>query len=108
VEATLHPGDRNVLAKRKLYFDEDTWMASIIDAWDGSGNIFHHGLLFNAVFPNLPGTIFGSQIIYNLQTNGYVTLQSSWADPNYNEPWTFQPVPMSTFNPQSMAAAANY
>ena len=108
VEATLHPGERNVLARRKLYIDEDTWQAMIIDSWDAKGNIFHHGFTVNGVFPNLPGTIFTNVIVNNLQTGNYVSVTGAWGDAPYNAAWTFDPVPPSTFNPQTMAAAANY
>jgi hypothetical protein len=108
VEATVHPGRRNVLATRKLYFDEDTWAAVIIDSWDANNNIFRNELTFNGVFPNLPGTIMTNMVVYNLQTTDYVTLQGPWIDPPYNTPWTFEVNPMSYFNPQTMAAGASY
>ncbi len=108
VEATLHPGERNVLARRRFYVDEDDWTVHVTDAWDANGNIARTQTLFNANFPNLPGTIFMNSIGYNLQTGNYVSLQGSYADAPYNTPWTFQPVPDSVFLPQAMAAAASY
>ena len=108
VDATLHPGERNVLARRRLYFDEDSWMACIIDSWDGNGNIFRHDQTLQAAFPNLPGNIYINNIVYNLQTGAYVSVEGPWGDTPYNAPWTFNPVPDSDFNPQTMAAAANY
>ncbi len=108
VEATLHPGKRNVLARRVLYFDEDTWQCALSDAWDGGGNLLRHQYGFNANFPNLPGTVFMDSVAYNLQTGQYVTTGGSFADAPFNEPWSFDPIPDSTFEPQSMAAAASY
>ena len=108
VEGTLHAGKRNVLARRVLYFDEDTWQCAIADAWDGAGNMLrlHYSLCAN--FPNLPGTIWADSIAYNLQTGQYVSTGGSYADAPYNEPWLFDPIQDSVFEPQSMAASAAY
>jgi hypothetical protein len=108
VEATLHAGERNVLARRMLYFDEDTWQCALSDAWDGGGNLLRHQYTFNANFPNLPGTIWMDSVAYNLQTGQYVTTGGSFADAPFNEPWLFDPIPDSYFEPQSMAATASY
>src|SRR5690606_9217560 len=40
VEATLREGTRHIYAKRVFYFDEDSWMASVIDHYDGRGNLW--------------------------------------------------------------------
>jgi hypothetical protein len=108
VEATVHPGRRNVLARRRLYIDEDNWTAVIIDAWDAENNLFRHLQTLSGVFPKLPGTIMTNIVDYNVQTTDYVTMQGPWADPPYNSPWTFKPSQQSYFNPQTMAAVANY
>jgi len=108
VELTLHPGKRNVLARRMLYVDEDTWQCGVADAWDGGGNILRVHYTLNTNFPNLPGTIFADSIAYNLQTGQYVSTGGSFADAPFNEPWTFTAVPPSTFEPESMAAASSY
>jgi len=39
VEATLKPGARHVLAKRRYYMDEDIPQAGGFDAWDASGKL---------------------------------------------------------------------
>jgi hypothetical protein len=108
VECTLHPGERNVLARRMLYFDEDTWQCGIADAWDGAGNMLRVHYTLCANFPNLPGTIWQDSIAYNLQTGQYVSTGGSFADAPYNEPWLFDPIPDAVFEPQSMAASASY
>jgi hypothetical protein len=50
VEAKLHPGARNVMARRRFYIDEDTWTIGANDTYDGNDNIFHTGLIPTAVF----------------------------------------------------------
>lgn len=108
VEATLHPGKRNVLARRKLYLDEDTSVIGCVDSWDAGNNLQRHIHLANANFPNLPGVTYLNAFAYDLQTNNYLSVTGQWGVAPYNGPTTFDPVPMSWFNPQAMAASSSY
>ncbi len=107
VEATLHQGQRNVMARRRLYVDEDTWTVTVFDEWDARGNLYHTGMNTFAIFPNLPGVIRQNNFLYNVQTGDYV-MQGSWGNPPLNQPYTFKPFPDSVVEPQAMAAAAAY
>ncbi|MNJ15858.1 hypothetical protein D3C77_101110 [compost metagenome] len=40
VVATLKPGERNIYAKRHMYFDEDTWQLVEVDHYDGRGQLW--------------------------------------------------------------------
>lgn len=40
VEANLKEGQRHIYAKRRLYLDEDTWQAVIVDHYDSRGQIW--------------------------------------------------------------------
>lgn len=108
LEATLHPGKRNVMAKRRMYIDEDTWQIAITDTWDARGALFHANINVNANFPGMLGTVYQNTFIVNLQTGDYCSMQGNYADAPYNQAWTVKPVSMSTFEPQMMAAAAAY
>ena len=108
VEATLHPGERNVMGRRQMYIDEDDWTIHITDTWDNAGNILHLTYLMNCAYPTLPGTIYANAVLYNLQTGQYATVGGSYGDAPFNRPWSFDPVPDSTFNPQAMAAGSSY
>jgi hypothetical protein len=108
VEAVLHPGERNVSARRKMYIDEDDWTIHVADTWDSAGNIYHLTYLMNAVFPNLPGAIYANAVLYDLQTGQYCTIGGSYGDAPFNAPWSFDPVPDDVFNPQAMAAQSSY
>ena len=108
VEATLHPGSRNVLPKRVFYVDEDTWAATIADCWDANGNIYKLDMAFNHVRPDVPGTMPLNSITYNLQTGYYATISGPWGNAPYNKPTSYAPIPPSAFEPQVMAAAAAY
>ena len=43
VEATLKPGKRHIYAKRRFYFDEDTWVAVASDEYDARGQLYVAG-----------------------------------------------------------------
>jgi hypothetical protein len=108
VEATLHPGSRNVLARRRFYVDEDTWFIAIADSWDANGNIYKQDVCFNQVRPDLPGTIQLNSVVYNLQSGNYVSVSGPWGNAPFNKPEIFAPIAPSNFEPQAMAAAASY
>ncbi|MEK1942305.1 MAG: DUF1329 domain-containing protein [Pseudomonas sp.] len=40
VEAVLKPGQRHIYAKRRLYLDEDTWQALVVDHFDSRGQLW--------------------------------------------------------------------
>jgi hypothetical protein len=105
VEATLHPGERNVLARRMLYVDEDTWTVGVVDSWDGNENIYKLGMNANCVYPNLPGTILFMPLVYDLQKGDYTATGGPGGEGGV---WSFKPSPMSLFEPEAMAAAASY
>jgi len=108
VEATLHPGERNVLARRMLYLDEDTSLAAMADNYDAAGTHIRHHHNVNANFPNLPANIYQNTITYSLQTGNYVSNNGSYADSPYNAAYTFGVQPADVFEVQTMAADASY
>jgi hypothetical protein len=108
VDATLRDGERNVVPHRRYYVDEDTWHATLGDEWDGQGNIWKVDMMFVENRPELPATIFSNAVVYNLQSNEYVTLDGCWANPPYNLSLDSRPLPPNTFDPQSMAAEAQF
>ena len=108
VEATLHEAERNVLARRMMYLDEDTSIIALVDSWDSAGNMMRIHQNFNANFPNLPGTIYMNTITYSIPTGNYVSNNGSYANTPFNKPWSFKPLPESSFLPQTMAASSSY
>lgn len=71
VEGTVAPGKRHVVAKKRLYLDEDTWMAVLGDSWDGQGQMWK--LLFQMPLysPDLPGVVGVSYGGFNFLTDVY-------------------------------------
>lgn len=72
VEATLAPGKRHVVAKRKYYIDEDSWQIILSDGWDAQGQLWRTGYTLTLLAPDIPavmGTVFWG--VYNLLEGGY-------------------------------------
>src|SRR5262249_8521753 len=40
IEAKLKPGNRHILPRRVMYFDEDTWTAGMGDDYDSAGKLY--------------------------------------------------------------------
>ena len=109
VEATLHPGERNVLPRRVFYVDEDTWHAVLGDAYDAQGNLYHHQIMFMETRPDVPSTAYGNSLVYNLQADEYVSGGGAWDMPApYNEPVSFASLTPNTFNPQTLGAQDSF
>ena len=71
VEGTLAPGAHHVAPRRRLYIDEDTWIAAYVESWDEDGRFwkFEHATM--VVLPKLPAVIGGSSFVYDLIQGGY-------------------------------------
>ncbi len=103
VEATLAEGKRHVVAKRRLYIDEDTWSAVLYDGWDGKGQLWRHTLAVPFVAFELPAVVSQIFAIHNLQT-GARTLSELMND----MPLQWQAVPRrpdTFFTPQALSAS---
>lgn len=110
VEATLHPGQRNVLARRRYYVDEDTWIIAHGDAWDADGNLYHVNTSYFTLRPDLPGLVLGNNVVTNMQTGDYASITGNWDEKANPTLKFFDAIPnaSSVFDPQSMAASAQY
>ncbi len=74
VEATLKPGARHIYAKRRLYFDEDTWQAELADHYDSRGELWrvaegHQEQLYDIKLP-----LMAVETCYDLQNGRYVVV----------------------------------
>lgn len=72
VDGTLAAGKRHIAPHRRLYFDEDTWLAVYSDSWNEDGKLwkFAHATMY--LMPDVPAVILGSQFVYDLDLGGYV------------------------------------
>jgi hypothetical protein len=72
IEANLAPGKRHVVAKRKLYLDEDTWQIILMDGWDAQGQFWRMAYTLTQLAPDVPALVGNiAWGVYNLQTGGY-------------------------------------
>ena len=71
VEASLAPGKRHVMPKRRFYLDEDTWQALLSDGWDAKGQLWHVGHAIPLLAPEQPGMMVFANAIYDLLKGGY-------------------------------------
>lgn len=102
VEATVAPGKRQAVPKRRFYVDEDTWTAVLYDGWDAQGQLWRMGWMMPIVSPDVPGTISRTFGIYNLLAGTYQT-----GNLPAGLPFQFrqvEPRPDSYFTPDNLAA----
>ena len=71
VQGTLAPGQHDVVSRRRLYIDEDTWHAVYSDSWDEDGRLWKFGQTTMMLVANVPAVIGGSWFTYDLQQGGY-------------------------------------
>ena len=74
VEASLAPGKRHVMPKRRFYLDEDTWQALLSDGWDAKGQLWHVGQAIPLLVPEQPGAIVLTYTTYDLLKGGYTAV----------------------------------
>ncbi|HEY3637142.1 MAG TPA: DUF1329 domain-containing protein [Rhizomicrobium sp.] len=104
VDGTLKPGAHDIVARRRLYLDEDTWFAVYGDSWDESNRIWKFGQGTMYLMPEIPAVILGGQFVYDLQLGGYV-----YGFAFNDQPQAYKvtaPHPANFFTPESMAAHA--
>jgi hypothetical protein len=104
VEGTLRQGAHDIVPRRRLYLDEDTWMAVYSDSWNENGKLWKFGQATMYLMPDVPAVILGSQFVYDLDLGGYV-----YAFAFNDEPTQYKvtaPHPAALFTPESLGARA--
>jgi hypothetical protein len=71
VEGRLAPGQRDIVPRRRLYIDEDTWLAVYSEEWDEEGRLWKFGHATMMAVPGVPVVIGGSHFMYDLVNGGY-------------------------------------
>ncbi|HET7085841.1 MAG TPA: DUF1329 domain-containing protein [Rhizomicrobium sp.] len=104
VEGTLASGAHHVAARRRLYLDEDSWMAVYSDSWDESGRLWKFGQASMYLMPDVPAIIVGSQFVYDLQLGGYAFGFAFNGEPSSYK--VTAPHPATLFTPDSLSARA--
>jgi hypothetical protein len=102
VEASLAPGKRHVMPRRRFYLDEDTWLAVLADGWDAHARLWHvsHALPF--LVPELPAVVTAPYVVFDLVKRGYVA--SSLFNEGKRHYQVTDPKPAAYFTPAALAA----
>ncbi|AHI29115.1 DUF1329 domain-containing protein [Marinobacter similis] len=74
VRATLKDGERHIYAQRDFYFDEDTWQASIIDHYDGRGELWRVAEAHAMQFYDHDVPWYAIETLYDLLSGRYLAL----------------------------------
>ncbi len=74
VEAHLAAGQRHAVARRRIYLDEDSWLALLYDGWDGDGRLWHVAHALPQIVPELPAVVAVPYAIYDLAKDRYAAL----------------------------------
>lgn len=104
VEARLRPGETNALARRRLYIDEDSWLALLGEGYDADGKMIKYHAVYNRCIPSLPATCKLGSMVFDLRTGNYV-FEGGVGDKDNRTDEFAAPQPEGVFEPQSMAMA---
>lgn len=107
IEATLHPGMTNVLAKRRFYLDEDTYNAVLGESYDADGNMVKAYISYIRSAPSVPMNNPVNILTFNLMTGDYI-FNGNISYPGHTGGVYDVPVNNAYFDPQEMAANASF
>ncbi|GLQ30734.1 hypothetical protein GCM10007876_12130 [Litoribrevibacter albus] len=71
LEATLKEKQHHIYARRKLYLDEDSWMALIAEQYDQSDALWRVSLSHTQYMPDMPGVMKVADVFHDLNSKSY-------------------------------------
>jgi len=86
VRATLKDGERHVYAQRDFYVNEDSWQASVIDHYDGRGELWRVAEAHSMQFYDQDVPWYAIEVLYDLLSGRYLALGLTNEE---NDPYTF-------------------
>lgn len=100
VDATLAPGKRHVVPKRRFYFDEDSYAVMLIDGYDAEGKLWRTSQFLPMNIADQGFNFYDTTLVYNLNAGTYSGIEM------FNDGWykTVDPRPDSFFTGDSLAA----
>jgi hypothetical protein len=84
VEAYLKPGNRHTYARRVMHIDEDSFTMSLVDIYDGRGQLFRFQELQTANYYHVPLCGAAGETIYDLTSGRYLAGQLRNEQPPVN------------------------
>ncbi|MCH8500357.1 MAG: DUF1329 domain-containing protein [Aliidiomarina sp.] len=83
VEATVKDGERHIYAQRNFFIDEDTWTASVVDHYDGRGELWRVAEAYNAQFYGSDVPWMAAEALYDLNNGRYIALGLANEESNF-------------------------
>lgn len=83
VEATVKEGERHIYAQRNFFIDEDTWTASVVDHYDGRGELWRVAEAYNAQFYGSDVPWMAAESLYDLNNGRYIALGLANEESNF-------------------------
>ena len=74
VEAVLREGTRHIYKKRVFFFDEDSWMAAVIDHYDNRNNLWRVAEAHEMLYYQVPVQGYALEVLYDLNAGRYVVV----------------------------------
>ncbi|WP_085318287.1 DUF1329 domain-containing protein [Derxia lacustris] len=75
VEATVAPGKRHAVPKRRYYFDEDSWLLLLADGYDAEGKLWRTTQMLPFAVPAVPAVTVKPAAVFNLQAGTLSAVQ---------------------------------
>lgn len=73
VDAELKEGERHIYAKRRLYIDEDTWQAAVVDHYDGRGQLWRMAEAHKVQYQEANAPWYTMETLHDLLSGRYLT-----------------------------------
>src|ERR1700742_514848 len=67
----LAAGNHHIVPRRRLFIDEDTWLAVYSEEWDEEGRLWKFGHATMMAIDSVPVVFGGSRFMYDLVNGGY-------------------------------------
>lgn len=73
IEADLKDGERHIYAKRRMYIDEDSWQAAVVDHYDGRGELWRVAEAHKVQYKSGDAPWYAMETLHDLQSGRYLT-----------------------------------
>jgi len=83
VEGTVKEGQRHIYSKRTMFIDEDTWGASVIDQYDGRGNLWKLSEAHNIQFYDVDTPWMAAETLHDLDSGRYLVTGLANEEPKF-------------------------
>ncbi|RUO65368.1 Protein of unknown function [Pseudidiomarina planktonica] len=90
VEGTLKDGERHIYSKRTMYVDEDTWTVSVVDHYDGRGELWRVGEAYATQFYTQDVPWMAAEGLYDLNSGRYLIIGLANEEDEYMH-WDIEP-----------------